>query len=218
MIPLQYIEKVANQLDANRHKLSEKTIGGSIHTIGTTSTQLLYLGESIIHWIKLQEENFVPRYSTINLHTIVEELADLHRSLIADKNNTIKNEIPEDFYCTQEAVIIKIVLHNLFLNANKFTSNGTITIKAQCTSERLTLTVSDTGVGMDKAMEQELNNFKSGASNDTGWGLGYRLIVDLLKFIHGESWVESTKGKGTTVTIDIALKDDIEEEESEEQE
>lgn len=218
MIPLQYIAKVATQLDNYRHKLSAETTSGAIHEIGTTATQLLYLGESIIHWIKLQEGNFIPRYSKINLYTLVHELVNLHQPLASDKKNIIKNEVFEDFYCVQEPLIIKIILHNLLLNANKFTSNGIITITAQSINDTLNLSVKDTGVGMDNTIVEELNNLKTvssqkGTANETGWGLGYRFIIDLLKFVHGKFSIQSTKGKGTTVTIDIDLKNIVESEE-----
>lgn len=218
MIPLQYIAKVAAQLDTYRHKLSEETTSGAIHEIGTTATQLLYLGESIIHWIKLQEGNFIPRYSKINLHTLVKELVNLHQPLASDKKNIIKNEVPENFYCIQEPLIIKIILHNLLLNANKFTSNGIITITARCINDTLNLSVKDTGVGMDSTIVEELNNLQpvssqKGTAKEIGWGLGYRFIIDLLKFVHGKFSIESEKGKGTTVIIDINLKNIVETEE-----
>ncbi len=208
MTPLQYISKVANQVVVYRDKLKEETKTEALLEIDSTAKQLLYLSESIIHWLKLHEGDFIPKYSGFFIYTLAEELVSLHQNIAADKGNLIKNEIPEDLYCVQEPVIIRVVLHNILLNANKFTTNGTITISAEIKNNNLLLTVSDTGIGMDSQLVADLNNkkpvsSKKGTGNEKGWGLGYRFIIDLLRFVQGKFSVESTKGKGTTVAISV---------------
>jgi len=212
MVPLRYISKVSRQLINYRTKLSEETVLGAISEIDNTSVQLLYLGESIIHWIKLQEGDFIPKYSWFNLHQLAEDLIDLHQPIAADKKNSIKNEVPETLSCMQEPTIIKIIIHNLLLNANKFTSNGEIIISGEKKGSSIQLTVRDSGVGMDEEQVANLNSMKpvssrKGTDNEMGWGLGYRFIIDLVKFIKGKISIYSKKGEGTKVTIELASKD-----------
>jgi len=212
MVPLRYISKVSRQLINYRTKLSEETVLGAIGEIDNTSVQLLYLGESIIHWIKLQEGDFIPKYSWFNLHQLAEDLIDLHQPIAADKKNSIKNEVPETLSCMQEPTIIKIIIHNLLLNANKFTSNGEIIISGEKKGSSIQLTVRDSGVGMDEEQVANLNSMKpvssrKGTDNEMGWGLGYRFIIDLVKFIKGKISIYSKKGEGTKVTIELASKD-----------
>lgn len=209
MVPLQYIAKVAKQVITYNEKLSEQTKRGAVEEMGNTATQLLYLGESLIHWLKLQEGNFIPHYSGFHVHDLVEELVHLHQPIAAEKGNTIINEIPRDLYCVQEPVIIRVVLHNLLLNANKFTTKGKISISGEMKEDILNLIVSDTGAGMDSELVSDLNNMKAGLSktgteNEKGWGLGYRFIIDLLAFVNGKFSISSEKGKGTNVTIHVS--------------
>ena len=206
MVPLQYIAKVAKQVITYREKLSEETKTGAIEEMGNTASQLLYLGESLIHWLKLEEDDFIPYYSSFNIHDLTEELLNLHQPIAAEKGNSIINEIPPELHCVQEQVIIRVVLHNLLLNANKFTTKGKITISGEMKGDILNITVSDTGAGMDSELVSDLNNMKAGLSkkgteNEKGWGLGYRFIIDLLAFVKGKFSISSEKGKGTTVTI-----------------
>ncbi len=209
MVPLQYIAKVSKQIIHYKGKLSEETTTGAVEEIGNTATQLLYMGESIIHWLKLQEGDFIPRYSRFPLHHLVEDLVHLHQPLATEKKTVIENKVPEELHCTQEPVILKIILHNLLLNANKFTSNGRIVIGAEQKNGMLQLSVHDTGVGMDSELVSDLNKMKTGLSkkgtgNEKGWGLGYRFIIDLVRFVKGKFLIESEKGKGTTVTINVS--------------
>lgn len=208
MTPLQYINKVANQLVNYRQKLKEETTTGAIMEIGNTATQLLFLGESIIQWIKLQEGQFIPHYSRFDLHNLVAEISILHQSLAAEKKNCIVNEVPEGFSCIQDPMIVKIILHNLLLNANKFTSNGKIAVDAVLQNDILHVTVADEGVGMDDKLLANLNNMKTGSSekgtnNEKGWGLGYSFIIAMIKIVQGSFSIESAKGKGTKVMIEF---------------
>lgn len=156
----------------------------------------------------MQEGQFIPQYSRFDLHSLVTELSILHRSLATEKKNNIVNEVPEALSCVQDPRIAKIILHNLLLNANKFTSNGTISIGALIQDGILHLTVADNGVGMDSKLATNLNNMKTGYSekgthNEEGWGLGYSFIIAMMKLVHGRFSIESTKGKGTKVMIEF---------------
>ena len=212
MVPLRYISQVSKQLITYRNKLSEETVMGAIGEIDNTSIQLLYLGESIIHWIKLQEGDFIPQYSNFNIHQLASELLNLHQPLAADKKNVIKNQVPEHLYCIQESTILRIIIHNLLLNANDFTANGEIIIAASKTNNIVDLIVQDSGVGMDEMQIANLNGMtpvssQKGTNNEQGWGLGYRFIIDLVKFVKGKINIQSKKGAGTKVTIELISRD-----------
>lgn len=214
MVPLRYISQVSKQLITYRNKLSEETVVGAIGEIDNTSIQLLFLGESIIHWIKLQEGDFIPKYTKFNMRLLADELLTLHQPLAADKKNVIKNEVPDNLYCVQEQTILRIIIHNLLLNANKFTSNGEIVIGAMQRNNVVELSVRDSGVGMDETQIATLNNMtpvtsQKGTNNELGWGLGYRFIIDLVKFVKGRINIQSKKGEGTIVTIDLVSKEGI---------
>jgi len=114
--------------------------------------------------------------------------------------------VPVELHCVQEPLIIKIILHNLLLNANKFTTHGTITVAIKSTTRYFQLIVTDNGMGMEEDIAGSLNNMIAvrpmrGTEKEIGWGLGYMLIIDLVKFVHGKLFVESKRGEGTTVTI-----------------
>jgi signal transduction histidine kinase len=149
------------------------------------------------------------------MHLLADDLLHLHQPLAANKKNIIKNEVPENLYCMQEQTILRIIIHNLLLNANKFTSNGEIVIGATQHKNMMGLTLRDTGIGMDELQIANLNSMKPvtselGTNNELGWGLGYRFIIDLVKFVKGKINIKSKKGDGTIVAIDIFSREDLE--------
>lgn len=206
--PLKSISKVAKQLITYRQKLKEETATDAITGIDNTAAQLSFLSESIVQWIKVQEGQFSPRYSRFDMHLLAEEILSLHQPLAADKKNAVVNKVPEILLCNQDSTIVKIILHNLLLNANKFTANGTLTIHAEMRDNKLWLTVADDGAGMNADLVNDLNNMHTGFSekgtnNEEGWGLGYSIIFAMLKIVKGNLRVTSSKGKGTAVIIEM---------------
>ncbi|KIW05647.1 uncharacterized protein PV09_03515 [Verruconis gallopava] len=108
-------------------------------------------------------------------------------------------------------------LHQIFLNllgnAYKFTSEGSVTVKAhkkEDTPEYLdvVLSVQDTGIGIPE--EQRVKLFQpfsqvEGSASRTfgGTGLGLSICKALIERMNGEVWLESTPGVGTNVSFRI---------------
>jgi signal transduction histidine kinase len=66
--------------------------------------------------------------------------------------------------------------------------------------------ISDTGTGMPKNKVDMLNNAepvnsKAGTNEEPGWGLGYRLILDMLRLCQGRLYIVSEIKQGTVVTV-----------------
>jgi signal transduction histidine kinase len=212
IIPLQYIGKVAAQLKTYSQKLSKETITESLGEISITASQLQLFGESVVHWIKIQNSEFDPFLNQpFSTDEIFNELISFHSTVFNQKGNMITKESDPALRFSQDPFLVKTILHNLLLNANKFTSNGTIKLKAAIENNRLSLSISDSGKGMSPERTASLNNFKPldskpGTDQEKGWGLGYTIILDLLKFSKGTLHVESKLNEGTTITITLPSK------------
>jgi signal transduction histidine kinase len=95
-------------------------------------------------------------------------------------------------------------------NANKFTEKGTVTIAAHQSQENgpdwVTLSVSDTGIGMtpeqmDKLFREFSQASSSTASKYGGTGLGLVISRRFCQMMGGDITVESAPGRGSTFTI-----------------
>ncbi|MGD9288890.1 MAG: response regulator [Desulfobacterales bacterium] len=103
------------------------------------------------------------------------------------------------------------ILVNLGNNAVKFTESGEIILATKLienSGDKITLqfSVRDTGIGMTP--EQQARLFQAFSQADTsttrkygGTGLGLTISKRLVEMMHGEIWVESEAGQGTTFSF-----------------
>ena len=105
---------------------------------------------------------------------------------------------------------VRQALLNLVSNANKFTKQGTITIKARVQEdagrEWILVAISDTGIGMTKEQMGKLFQEFSQAESSTarkygGTGLGLAISRRFCQMMGGDITVESEPGCGSTFTI-----------------
>ncbi|BAO55016.1 GAF domain-containing sensor histidine kinase [Nonlabens marinus] len=108
---------------------------------------------------------------------------------------------------------------NLISNAIKFTPpEGSVSvclkIEKKNDKKELIIIVSDTGLGMSKEQldqltigEFALNEVvsKKGTEGEKGFGLGLRLVMDLVNEMNGTLEASSTLGTGTTITARLPL-------------
>ena len=115
-----------------------------------------------------------------------------------------------------DAVRIRQVISNLLSNAVKFTSTGRLGLKASALDEagdrtRLTLTVSDTGIGFLPEVKARLfERFQQADGSITrrygGTGLGLAISRALAEAMGGDLQAESTPGEGATFTFTLCLE------------
>jgi PAS domain S-box-containing protein len=107
---------------------------------------------------------------------------------------------------------IKQVLYNLISNAIKFTpKGGVVRLTARADARSLTVSVSDTGIGIARAdLPRLFREFEQLAQpNGTrpeGTGLGLALSRRLVELHGGRVEVESELGRGSTFSVHLPLK------------
>lgn len=105
---------------------------------------------------------------------------------------------------------LKQILGNLLANALKFTDEGRVTLRAAATDTTLTLTVADTGRGIDPAdLGRIFERFQQVEAADSrlshGAGLGLAICRDLSARMGGEISVQSAPGAGAAFTVTLPL-------------
>jgi len=101
------------------------------------------------------------------------------------------------------------ILVNLLSNAIKFTpAGGHITAECAGVDERVTLTITDTGIGIAAEKHEPIFEpfiqLKEGLSDrEGGVGLGLAISRDLARAMDGDITVESTEGKGARFILSL---------------
>lgn len=106
---------------------------------------------------------------------------------------------------------IQQVLWNLIGNAIKFTPSGAISLRVKVDSERLNITVSDTGVGMDAdTMRRLFQKFEQASASTArqfgGTGLGLSISRAMAELMGGSLDAESVLGRGSAFHLRLPLR------------
>jgi CheY-like chemotaxis protein/anti-sigma regulatory factor (Ser/Thr protein kinase) len=167
---------------------------------------------NLMEWAQSQtgRMNFNPEF--FNLTDIVDENALLLTDSARQKTISIANTLQSSIQVYADKAMISTILRNLISNSIKFTMpGGKIIISADENPDELTVSVSDTGIGIPKDALEKLfridrNYSTSGTQNEQGTGLGLILCKDFIEKHGGKIWVESEEGKGSIFYFTIPNK------------
>jgi signal transduction histidine kinase len=133
---------------------------------------------------------------------------DVVRSAIDARGNTVAIDIAEALTAYADPARVRQVLVNLLGNANKFTTNGAITITGRADGAQVHIAVRDTGVGIaPEQLSRIFDRFHQADDSSTrstdGSGLGLAVTRELLQRMGGQVEVESAPGEGSTFTVTL---------------
>jgi signal transduction histidine kinase len=182
-----------------------------IYELRKLSYSSVDLIENMLHWGMKQENHIQYHAEDVNIAEIVTELHDLFHPSFKTKRITFKQHISKGLTGHCDKSLLTIILRNLLHNAIKFTpENGSVTITAEKKKAEVTVSVSDTGIGIEeKRIDKILNNeieSTRGTAGEKGTGLGLSVVRDLVNINKGTFHIESKPGSGTSVTFSLPGK------------
>jgi two-component system sensor histidine kinase/response regulator len=139
----------------------------------------------------------------------VRDILDMGKAIAAKKGIMLEYTIDAQQMVITDTDMLGVVLRNLVNNAIKFTHPGG-KIRVAATSDRdiCTLSVSDTGIGIDPEKMEHLFTLKGEASfgtqNEKGVGLGLILCKEYIEMQGGTIRVSSS-GAGTTFYVTLTI-------------
>ncbi|MFN2285265.1 MAG: ATP-binding protein [Anaerolineae bacterium] len=142
---------------------------------------------------------------------IITAAANTIRPTITNNRQNLRVEFPDDLPCTVgDDQRIHQVLLNLLSNAAKYSDPGdTITLAAKVNDQEMFVSVSDTGPGIPEDQLPHLfHKFARLPGKErqvTGTGLGLVISRQIIEAHHGQIWVESEVGKGTTFCFSLPI-------------
>jgi len=186
--------------------------------IRSSGDNLLTIINDILDFSKIESGKLSLDIYPFNLRDCIEESLDLLASTAFTKGielaYCIDIDVPERI--VSDITRLRQILVNLFSNAVKFTSQGTVTLKVsvqefdpQHQNYQLRFAVTDTGIGIPKDRYARL--FKPFSQVDSsmtrqygGTGLGLAIANQLTLLMGGEMSVESEVGVGSVFAFTIS--------------
>lgn len=171
----------------------------------------------------------------LDLNTVVREISKMLLRLIGEHIELATNLSPTLYNVRADPTQIEQVLINLAVNArDSMPKGGKLTIETLNVEldqlhgrqfnvdvepgSYVLLSVSDTGVGMDKKIQARVfEPFFTTKKRGEGTGLGLATVYGIVKQSGGYIWIYSEVGKGTTVKVYLPrIKETVTEDKSEE--
>ena len=218
--PLHGIIGMTELLQHTRLNEEQKKYTVAAHSSGES---LLELINSILDLSKIEAEKIDLENISFDLVKILDEVSYIQSEAASRKNINIYYYIdPAIPDCIiGDPTKIKQIVTNLFSNAIKFTSEGSVTLKASwvtktkssLSSNQLVIEVADTGIGIETDAKDRLFEAFTQADASTtrkygGTGLGLAISKNFVDLMRGTISVDSTLGAGTVFTVTIPLESD----------
>jgi signal transduction histidine kinase len=175
----------------------------------TVAQELEYLSMNILNWIRFHHRSLEMKPEKFNLYELITESVQIAAALAKEKGIALSIDVPHDAEVFQYRHAVGVIIYNLVMNAVKYTATGEIRLAFKPEPDWFTLSVADTGMGMEPALVERLNSPASLATGGvipaTKFQFGYVIIKELLRLVNGSMVVESTPGKGSKITILLLL-------------
>lgn len=175
-----------------------------IMTLRGMSETLYALLDNLLTWSRVQRGMIEYHPQTIDVQKVVTRNVAIFTSNAEQKQITLSTAIQEWTTAYADKKMVDTIIRNLLSNALKFThSGGNIEVSATQNGNYVTVSVADTGIGIDekhipKLFRIDAQYKRIGTANEKGTGLGLILCQEFVERNGGKIWAESTVNKGTT--------------------
>ncbi|MBI2264177.1 MAG: response regulator [Armatimonadetes bacterium] len=211
--PLNAIIGYSEMLIEEMEELGQPDLISDQKKIHAAGKHLLSLINDILDLSKIEAGKMELYLETFDLATMIRDVVSTITPLVEKNSNKLDLRLSDDIGAMRSDVTkVRQILLNLLSNACKFTSNGKLTLAASRSLDlgvdRITFTVSDTGIGMTpEQLEKLFQAFTQADASTTrkygGTGLGLTITRHFCRMMGGEVTVASEPGKGTQFTVSL---------------
>ena len=136
---------------------------------------------------------------------LIDGICSIQHKLLDENNNELtfdlQPNLPEIWI---DPARLEQVFINLLSNAFRHTNGGLITVTLKRNENRQTVSVADNGDGMDAEMARiALRQYVSTTADHWRHGIGLYICRRIVIAHGGEIWIDSEKGKGTTISFSL---------------
>jgi signal transduction histidine kinase/CheY-like chemotaxis protein len=182
-------------------------------SIRTNSDKLIQIVTDVIEISQIQAKEVKVKNTEFDIVALIKEIFSRFTQKAKEKkiDLLIKSDHSyEKFLIEADQKKIEVVLMHLIDNAIKFTSKGHVEINFMIESEKLILSVSDTGIGISDKMKMHIfEPFRQAETEMSktygGNGLGLAIIKSYIELMRGTIAFTSEVNKGSTFALTIPI-------------
>ena len=207
--PLNAILGYSEMLAEDAVAQGQAAMAADLARIQQAGRHLLGIIGDILDLTKIEAGRLELAYEPVVVAELLDIVADVGR--LEHGGNRLIHERDTDLgVITTDPVKLRQVLINLLGNADKFTEDGTITLRARRYAETIRFEVQDTGIGMNPAQlatvfEPFVQADPSSTRRYGGVGLGLTICKRLCEQLGGSLTAASEPDVGSTFTVTLPV-------------
>jgi len=180
--------------------------------VAQAADNLLGLINGLLDLAKIEAGKMELNVEEVNINEVTDEALELVRPHADEKGLEVRSLIPTALpNVWADRARVRQVLANMLANAVKFTERGSVSVSASSAEGWVTISVTDTGVGISpEAQAYVFDEFRQADSSTTrrygGTGLGLAISKRLITLHGGRIWVDSEVGKGSTFHFTLPIR------------
>lgn len=203
-----YAETISDGLVSEKDEIQK-----SVQTILSKAEQLENMINTLINFVKMENSSWEGTKITQAIEPVLQDFVNTYVSTGAIFKRRVSGSVnvSKETLVSFDKELLQRALSNLFSNALRYTrDNDSIILKAEENTDKITITVEDSGIGISKEDIQYIFDFMYRATNsrrEVGHGIGLSVVKNIVDS-HGWSIkVDSQIGMGTVFTIEIPKTD-----------
>lgn len=171
------------------------------------------LVENVLQSAVLEDGQMVIKRVDLDLHNLIRDVVRSSSMQVSRRNGNVEMELNAELHhISGDRIHLTNLLYNLIDNAIKYTEQEPkIRIRTSSNNERVTLSVSDNGIGIPSSEHRKifdrLYRVPTGNIHNTkGFGLGLSYVKNVVERHNGRIRLESQPGKGSTFHIELPFE------------
>ena len=199
--PLQRIQMMLDMFA--KDYMTKEELTERLASVGEEVGYALQTIEQTLDWVHGQ--GIKSRIQEVDVEELVYQILDAHQYLAKRKEISLEAECAPAIV-NADPEVMRIMVRNLLNNALKFTDRkGTVTLRTSLSEEGLSLSVEDTGRGLEANQIQRILKQEGyselGTENEVGSGIGLSIVRNLAREHNVWFSIDSKPGRGSTFTL-----------------
>ena len=189
-----------------RINLNDDKINKLYHGLNDAVELTNSLMDNLFVWSRMHIDKIETTKTRFEASSWLQKELTRFKTIMKRKEITLINNTKGTVYFNADVDMMKYIHQNILLNAIRYSSKkGKITTQIVDHGTHTTLTIKDEGKGMSNSEVSNILNQDSwsGSKIRNEIGLGLLITRKLIDYQNGKFQIESAKGVGTTVTVEI---------------